>query len=280
MQIINGKNLRDEILVDIKKQVLDLHFIPVFCDVLVGSDPSSVQYVNLKKKNALSLGIKFHDAIYDQSITTEELLKEIQKLNLLDNMCGIIIQLPLPAHIDTRQVLDAIDPVLDVDALGGKVSENFYTGNEELVPPTALSVMALVDSLKINLSDRNIVVLGEGKLVGKPVAQLFKNRNLKFTVLNSASINKEEIIKNADIIVSGIGKGKYLTGDMVKDGVIIVDAGTSEEEGSIVGDVDFESVSGKASHITPVPGGVGPVTVAMLFMNVLKVAKKLQNESR
>ena len=278
MQIINGKNLRDEILVDIKKQVLDLHFIPVFCDVLVGSDPSSVQYVNLKKKNALSLGIKFHDAIYDQSITTEELLKEIQKLNLLDNMCGIIIQLPLPAHIDTRQVLDAIDPVLDVDALGGKVSENFYTGNEELVPPTALSVMALVDSLKINLSDRNIVVLGEGKLVGKPVAQLFKNRNLKFTVLNSASINKEEIIKNADIIVSGIGKGKYLTGDMVKDGVIIVDAGTSEEEGSIVGDVDFESMRSKASYITPVPGGVGPVTVAMLFMNVLKVAKEMQNE--
>ena len=278
MQIINGKNLRDEILEDIKKQVLDLHFIPVFCDVLVGSDPSSVQYVNLKKKNAISLGIKFHDAIYDESITTEELLKEIQKINKVDNMCGIIVQLPLPSHIDARKVLDAIDPVLDVDALGEQVSLDFYSSNEDLVPPTALSVLALLDSLKINLSDKNIVVLGEGKLVGKPVAQLLKNRNLKFTVLNSASINKEEIIKNADIIVSGIGKGKYLTGDMVKDGVIIVDAGTSEEEGSIVGDVDFESMRSKASYITPVPGGVGPVTVAMLFMNVLKVAKEMQNE--
>lgn len=278
MQIIDGKKLRDKILEDVKKQIFDLHFIPVFCDVLVGVDPSSVQYVNLKKKMAINLGIKFHDAIYNESITTDELLKEIEHINKIDNMCGIIVQLPLPKHIDTRQILDAIDPALDVDALGSKVSENFYSGNESLVPPTALSVLSLLDSLKINLNDKNIVVLGEGKLVGRPVAQLLKNRKLNFQILNSQSENKEEIIKNADVIISGIGKGKYLTGDMVKDGVIIIDAGTSEEEGSIVGDVDFESARGLASHITPVPGGVGPMTVAMLFMNVLKVAQKMQNE--
>lgn len=278
MQIIDGKKLRDKILEDVKKQIFDLHFIPVFCDVLVGTDPSSVQYVNLKKKMAIDLGIKFHDAVYDESITTNELLKEIEHINKIDNMCGIIVQLPLPKHIDTRQILDAIDPALDVDALGGKVSDGFYAGNEDLVPPTALSVLSLLDSLKINLNDKNIVVLGEGKLVGKPVAQLLKNRKLYFQILNSQSENKAEIIKNADVIISGIGKGKYLNGDMVKEGVIIIDAGTSEEEGSIVGDVDFESASSKASYITPVPGGVGPMTVAMLFMNVLKVAKKMQNE--
>ncbi len=273
MQIIDGKKISLEILDEIKKEVEGLSFVPVFCDILIGNDKASIQYVNLKKKKALKLGINFHDAVFSEVITTEELLAEIEKINNIPNMCGVIVQLPLPPHIDTRRVLDAINPMLDVDALGSKVSENFYAGNESLVPPTALSILSLLDSLKINLNDKNIVVLGEGKLVGKPVAQLFKNRNLKFSVLNSISINKEEIIKKADIIISGIGKGKYLTGDMVKEGVIIIDAGTSEEEGSIVGDVDFESVRGLASHITPVPGGVGPMTVAMLFMNVLKVAK-------
>lgn len=278
MEIIDGKQISLAYLEKIKKEITQLNFAPVFCDILVGNDKASIQYVNLKKKKALELGILFHDAFFPESIGTDELLLEIEKINNIPNMCGVIVQLPLPTHIDTRKILDAISPKLDVDALGETVSQNFYAGNEDMVPPTALSVLALLDSLQINLNDKNIVILGEGKLVGKPVAQLLKNRNLNFKILNSHTENNEEIIKSADIIISGIGKGKYLIGDMVKDGVIIIDAGTSEEGGSIVGDIDFESVQYKASHITPVPGGVGPMTVAMLFSNVLKVAKKMQNE--
>ncbi len=278
MTILDGKKISLEILDEIKKEVEQLSFVPVFCDILVGNDKASIQYVNLKKKKATELGINFYDAVFIETITTEELLVEIQKINNLPNMCGVIVQLPLPIHIDTREILNAISPELDVDALGKKVGENFYEGSEEMVPPTALACVALINSLNLDLQNKNIVVLGEGKLVGKPVAQMLKNRNLNFKILNSETENNEEIIKSADIIISGIGKGKYLTGDMIKEGVIIIDAGTSEEGGSIVGDVDFESASGLASHITPVPGGVGPMTVAMLFSNVLKVAKKMQNE--
>ncbi len=278
MTILDGKKISLEILDEIKKEVEQLSFVPVFCDILVGNDKASIQYVNLKKKKATELGINFYDAVFIETITTEELLVEIQKINNLPNMCGVIVQLPLPIHIDTREILNAISPELDVDALGKKVGENFYEGSEEMVPPTALACVALINSLNLDLQNKNIVVLGEGKLVGKPVAQMLKNRNLNFKILNSETKNNEEIIKSADIIISGIGKGKYLTGDMIKEGVIIIDAGTSEEGGSIVGDVDFESASGLALHITPVPGGVGPMTVAMLFSNVLKVAKKMQNE--
>lgn len=280
MKIIDGKKISLEILDGIKEEVANLNFVPVFCDILVGEDKASIQYVNLKKKKAIDLGIDFHDAHFSADITTAELLEEINKINKIKNMCGVIMQLPLPPHIDTKKVLDAIEPTLDVDALGEKVSTSFYSGQEEMTPPTALAIIYLLESLELSLKDKKIVILGEGKLVGRPVAQLLKNRSLDFTTLNNESPNKAEVLKNADIIISGIGKGKFITGEMVKTGVIMIDAGTSEEGGSIVGDADFESLQEKVSYITPVPGGVGPVTVSMLFTNVLKAAKKMPNESR
>jgi len=276
MQIIDGRKLRDEILEKIKSEVANLSFQPVFCDVLVGDDPSSAQYVRMKAKTAESIGIKFHSANFPSNITTTKLVEEIQKLNTIPYMCGIIVQLPLPSHIDTKTILDAIDSKLDVDCLGEVCSQAFYAGSEKFVPPTALACMTILDSSGLDLSKKNIVVLGNGKLVGRPVSQLLKNRNYDFITLSSASLNKLEIIKNADVIISGIGQGKYITEDMVKDGVVVIDAGTSEEGGSIVGDVDLESVKEKASYLTPVPGGVGPVTVVMLFRNLLNVAKKLK----
>ncbi len=275
MQIINGRKLSEDILSELKEQVSALDFVPIFCDILVGEDMSSIQYVNLKKKKALDIGIAFHDASFPPNITTNELLLEIEKINNIPNMCGIIMQLPLPGHIDTKAVLGAINPNLDVDCLGDARSQAFYGGSEELVPPTALACMALLESLNIDLSSKKIAVLGNGKLVGRPVSQLLKNRNYSFTTLDRDSLNKLEVIKSAEVIISGIGQGKYVTGSMVAEGVIVIDAGTSEEGGSIVGDVDFESVKEKASYLTPVPGGVGPVTVAMLFRNVLKVAQKM-----
>ncbi|MCE9549275.1 bifunctional 5,10-methylenetetrahydrofolate dehydrogenase/5,10-methenyltetrahydrofolate cyclohydrolase [Candidatus Nomurabacteria bacterium] len=276
MQIIDGRQLSKESLAHTKQEVGLLNFQPVFCDILVGDDPSSAQYVRMKAKTAESIGIKFHNASFPVSITTADLIKEIQILNKIPNMCGIIIQLPLPSSIDKRAALDAIDSGLDVDCLGSVASEKFYNGSIEIGFPTALACMAILDSLNLDLNKKNIVVLGQGDLVGKPVSALLQFRGLSPVVINSKTENKEELIKKADIIISGIGKGKYITGTMIKEGVVIIDAGTSESDGGIVGDVDLESVKDVASFVSPVPGGVGPMTVAMLLKNVLTVAKNLK----
>ncbi len=282
MQIIDGKKIRDEILAEVKNEVARLSFRPVFCDVLVGNDPGSVQYVQMKSRKAESVGIKFYNASFPNSITTEELVKEIEKINKIPNMCGIIVQLPLPESIDKKKILDTINPELDVDCLGAKRSSEFYTGKTDFGFPTALACARLLDSVGVNLGNKDIVILGKGELVGRPVSALLNFRGLSHTVIDSKSDNKEEIIKKADVIISGMGNGKYITGDMIKNGAILIDAGTSESlersstgeiGGSIVGDVDFDSVKDVAGFLSPVPGGVGPVTVAMLFNNVLNVAK-------
>jgi methylenetetrahydrofolate dehydrogenase (NADP+)/methenyltetrahydrofolate cyclohydrolase len=274
MQIIDGKKIRDEILSKIQEEVASLPFKPVFCDVLVGDDKASMQYVQMKKRNAEAIGIDFHGANFPATITTEDLIKEIEILNKVKNMCGIIVQLPLPKGLDQKKILDAIDPRLDVDCLGEKASKEFYNGKIDFGFPAALACLRLLDSVNLDLNNKKIVVLGNGELVGKPVGALLNFRGLKPIIITSGTENKEEIIKEADVIISGIGKGKYITQDILKEGVILIDAGTSESNGGIVGDVDFESVKDMVGLISPVPGGVGPVTIAMLFNNVLNVAKK------
>lgn len=290
MILIDGKKIRENILAEIKKEVAKLSFQPVFCDVLVGEDPASAQYVRMKARTAESVGIHFHSASFPLTITTEELVKEIEILNKMENMCGIIVQLPLPQELDKKIILDAIDPRLDVDCLGEVASLEFYQGNKERIEkgfPTALACMSILDSLGLDLKDKSrwniedarskgpakIIVLGQGMLVGKPVSALLNFRNISFAPIDARTPNKEQLIKEADVIISGIGKGKHITGDMIKKGVVLIDAGTSESGGGIVGDVDLESVKGIASVVSPVPGGVGPVTVAMLLKNVLTVAK-------
>jgi len=286
MQIIDGRKLRGEILAKIKKEVATLPFAPVFCDVLVGEDPASLQYVKMKRRTAEMIGIHFHQATFPASISTEDLIKEIKILNKVENMCGIIVQLPLPKSIDKKAILDSIDPRLDVDCLGALASEKFYNNynsQTDLGYPTALACLALLDSLNLNFKGKIIVVMGRGELVGKPTAALLNYRGLTNLVISSQTENKEYLLQQADVVISGMGKGKYITGNMIKYGAVLIDAGTSEEvnsnmlgdQANIVGDVDFESVKNIAGYISPVPGGVGPVTVAMLLNNVLKVAKSL-----
>jgi len=275
MTIIDGKKLSKEILDKIRKEVALLNFQPVFCDVLVGNDPASLQYVKMKKQNAEAIGFCFHSANFPASIKTENLIKEIKILNKIPNMCGIIVQLPLPETLDRRRILDAIDPHLDVDCLGTVASDEFYKGKINFGFPTALACMALLDSLNLELKSKKIVILGQGDLVGKPVAALLQFRGLNPDIVKSKTEDKEKIIKETDVIISGIGKGKFITGNMIKKGAVLIDAGTSESNGGIVGDIDLESVRDIASFVSPVPGGVGPVTVAMLLNNVFNVAKKL-----
>ncbi len=279
MHIIDGKKIRDSILEKIKTEVATLPFQPIFTDVLVGDDPVSAQYMRMKARTAEKVGIHFYNANFPASITTENLIKEVKILNQIPKMCGIIIQLPLPEHIDKQMALDSIDPKLDVDCLGAIASEKFYNNYEEendLGFPTALACLALLDSLNLDFQNKKIVVLGQGILVGKPVVALLKFRNLLPEIIRSKTENKEKLIKGADVIISGMGKGKYITGDMIKSGAVLIDAGSSELDGDIVGDIDLDSVKDVAGYVSPVPGGVGPVTVAMLLQNVLKVAKNLK----
>ncbi len=274
-QIIDGRKMKEEILIELKKEVEALPFSPVFCDILVGDVAVSALYVRIKGRAAESIGVKFRTVNFPETVTTEELIEEIENLNRVPHMCGIIVQLPLPAHIDTQVVLDSISPTLDVDCLGSTNSESFYNNTGTVGLPTALACVKILDSLILDLKEKKIVVIGRGKLVGLPVAHILNSRGYNITVVHSQTENSESIIFDADIIISATGRGKFITASMVKEGVVIIDAGTSEENGSVVGDIDAESVSTKASYLTPSPGGVGPVTVAILLSNVINKAKSL-----
>jgi methylenetetrahydrofolate dehydrogenase (NADP+) / methenyltetrahydrofolate cyclohydrolase len=273
--IIDGKKIRDGILENIKKDVALLPYVPIFCDVMVGNDPVSAQYVKMKAKTAESVGIKFKSAEFPESITTQELIEQIENLNHVPFMCGIIVQLPLPKHINREEVLNAIKPELDVDCLGKKASEMFYENSNPIGFPTALACMKVIDSIDVDLKGKNIVVLGRGMLVGRPVTHLLSSRGHNVTTIHTQTENPDELIKNADVIISAIGKGKFIKGEMIKEGAIVIDAGTSEEDGGVVSDIDLESVRHIASYVTPAPGGIGPVTVGILLSNVLEVAKKI-----
>lgn len=275
--ILDGRKISSEILEGVKSEVSKLPFQPVFCDVLVGEDPASAQYVKMKGRAAEKVGMKFRGANFLSSITTQDLINEIKKINREQNMCGLIAQLPLPSSIDKQAVLDAIDPKIDVDCTGKINTDLFYNGKAYVEFPTAAAVIHLLESSGQNFRDKNIAVVGFGQLVGRPVSFLLEQKGCKVNIVRSKTENPDELIKNADVVVSAVGKPKLITGDKIKPGSIIIDAGTSESEGGIAGDVDFESIKNVAGFVSPVPGGVGPVTVAMLLFNVLKVAKLKSN---
>jgi methylenetetrahydrofolate dehydrogenase (NADP+) / methenyltetrahydrofolate cyclohydrolase len=276
--IINGRKIRDEILKNVKDEVAVLPFMPVFCDVLIGDDPVSAQYIEMKAKTAESIGIHYHHADFPREITTEELVHHIKKLNTIDHMCGLIVQMPLPEHLNQQAVLNAIDSRIDVDCLGMVASEIFYKGDATIGFPTALACMAVLDSVVSDLHGKNIVVIGQGMLVGKPVTYLLQKRGLSVYTIEHSIEGKEAVIADADVIISATGAGKILTGDMIKAGAIVIDAGTSESNGGVVGDIDRVSVEPRALYLSPTPGGVGPVTVAMLLRNVALVAQKKSHE--
>lgn len=314
--ILDGKSIAQKILNNVKIQVAQLPFQPVFCDVLVGEDPASAQYVRMKAKAAEAAGLKFRQANFPGNISTVNLISEIKKIDQEPNLCGLIIQLPLPAGLDRQAVLDAIDPKIDVDATGQVNTDLFYAGKAYLEFPTAAAIMAILDSATASPSgvipsgqglseaknlltsdfdqvlngpsthslrsfgrddkvykNLKFLVIGQGQLVGRPVSFLLKQRGYEVSIADEFTGNTAELLKSADVIITATGRHKLITGEKIKSGVIIIDAGTSESKGGIVGDVDFESVKNVASAVSPVPGGVGPVTVAMLLQNVLKVAK-------
>ena len=275
--ILDGRKLRDAILEEVSREVSTLSFVPLFTDIVVGSDAASIQYAGMKKKTAVAAGFGYEDAFFPDSATDDEIIREIARLEALPHMAGIIVQLPLPKHLSQEKILNAISPRFDVDVLGQIANELFYENKSSLILPTAHAVMKLLEEAKVDYAHHSFVVIGRGALVGKPVIHLLEQKGCKLNIITrqTSSEEKEALLKNADVIISATGTAKLVTGDMIKEGAIVIDAGTSEAGGAIVGDVDFETVAPKASFITPCPGGVGPVTVACLFENVLAAAKML-----
>lgn len=272
---IDGRKIAAETLGACALRVQKLGFAPVFIDVLVGTDPVQLSYVNIKGKMAKRIGIDFRLEQLPEHITTEALIESITALAATPNVCGLIVQLPLPSNIDTVAVLRAIPRSIDVDCISPDQSRGFYQGDQTLVPPTASAILTLLDSLQQDLHEKKIVVVGQGPLVGKPVTFLLHRRGYDVFGADRSTPDLQKLLQTADVIIAGTGRAGLITGESIKPGAIVIDAGTAETDGGIVGDVDTASVEPVASFVSPVPGGVGPVTVSELLANVVTVAESV-----
>lgn len=242
--------------------------------VIVGDDPASRIYVNNKKKACELCGIRSLEYALPASTTQEELLALVGELNADSSVNGILVQMPLPAHLDSGAVIAAIDEKKDVDAFHASNVGRIMIGDYAFLPCTPAGVIELIRSAGVEICGKNCVVIGRSNIVGKPMAMLLLHNNGTVTICHSKTRNLKEICRGADILVAAIGRAKFVTADMVKEGAVVIDVGMNRDEnGKLCGDVDFAEVSKKASFITPVPGGVGPMTIAMLMENTLKAAK-------
>lgn len=280
--IIDGKKVADEILVQVAADVASLASgakKPVLAVIMVGANPASVVYVSHKKKSCEKVGMTFQQLDFPETITTQELMDAIQRLNDDENVHGILVQMPLPAHVYTPDVMKAISPYKDVDGftaynIGKMVLSPEF---EELVPCTPRGVIKLLEYYHVEISGAEVCVVGSSNIVGKPLAMMLSNRKATVTICNSKTKDLADHVRRADIVCVAIGKPHFVTADMVKDGAVVIDVGINRlPNGKLAGDVDFEHVSAKARLITPVPGGVGPMTVACLMENVLRAYKRLE----
>lgn len=273
-QIIDGKLISSKVKEEIKAQVKEIEnnfgVTPGLAVVIVGNDPASQVYVRNKAKDCEETGIYSEVHALPENTTEQELLSLIDKLNKSDKIHGIIVQLPLPRHLDSDIIINNIDVLKDVDAFHPYNVGRIMIGDYNYLPCTPAGVMELLDRYNIEISGKKCVVLGRSNIVGKPQAMMLLHRNGTVTVCHSKTKNLEEICLSADILVVAIGKAKYVKENMVKENAVVIDVGMDRDEnGKLCGDVDFESVSKKASYITPVPGGVGPMTRVMLLKNTL-----------
>lgn len=279
MQIIDGKLVASTIRAEIAKEVACLHgkgleYEIGLAVIFVGNNPASEVYVRNKIKACEEVGIKSFLCRLPENSTFEQVAATIDELNRNPEVSGMILQLPIPKHLDENKLIDLISPEKDVDGCTAAQKGRLWTGRDSLIACTPYGVMKLLDYYDIPLEGKNAVVIGRSNLVGKPMAQLLMDRNCTVTVCHSRTQNLAKITQTADIIVVAIGKAKFLKADMVREGAVVVDVGMDRDEnGKLCGDVDFAEVAEKCSYITPVPGGVGPMTVTMLIANTLKAYK-------
>lgn len=245
--------------------------------ILVGQDPASQIYVANKKKACEQLGIISKEYLLPENTTQEELLALVQQLNRDKTVNGILCQLPLPRGLDEKIVIEAIDPNKDVDAFHPINVGRIMIGDYDFLPCTPAGVMEMLAYYNIDVCGKECVVIGRSNIVGKPMGMLLLHKNGTVTIAHSRTQNLAEVTRRADILVAAVGKANFVTADMVKDGAVVIDVGMNRSEGKLCGDVDFDAVSQKASYITPVPGGVGPMTIATLMQNTLTAAKRQNN---
>lgn len=273
--LIDGKTIAQTIYADITVRVAALPFRPVFCDVLIGDDPASIQYVHMKAKRAEQLGFQFLQASFPDSVAEADVVARIHDLCRMPEMSGLIVQLPTPEGFSKDALVNAISPEVDVDCLTMQNVALFYESRLPFVPPTPAAILAMLDTVSVGHSMQGVrcVVVGQGELVGKPIAYLLAARGAEVDVITRETVHPEHIAAQADVLITGVGRPGLVTAEWVKEGAIVIDAGTAESGGSVVGDVHAASVQEKAAFLSPTPGGVGPITVAKLFWNVLQVAE-------
>lgn len=282
-KIISGKEVSAAVREQIRKECDELKakgIAPGLAVIIVGDDPASRVYVNNKKKACADVGFVSEEYALGADTTQEELLGLIRELNNKKEINGILCQLPLPAHLDEKAVINAISPLKDVDAFHPSNVGGIMIGDYNFLPCTPAGVMEMLHSENIDITGKNCVVIGRSNIVGKPMAMLMLHENATVTICHSRTQDLKGICSKADVLVAAVGRPKFVTADMVKEGAVVLDVGINRDgNGKLCGDVDFESVEPKASYITPVPGGVGPMTIAMLMKNTLKAAK-IQNDIR
>ena len=280
--IIDGKNLAKKIRSNLKIECDELKkkgIVPKLAVIMVGNDPASKVYVRNKSRACDEIGIQYQEHLLSDNITQEELLKLINELNKDEDVNGILLQSPIPKNLDINEAFKTITYLKDVDGFTPSSVGKLCIGEDTFVSCTPLGVIKMFEEYNIDLDGKDVVILGRSNIVGRPLIQCCLQKNATVTVCHSKTNNIKEHIKRADIIISAIGKPKFVTEDMVKDNVVVIDVGINRDEnGKLVGDVDFENVEKKASYITPVPGGVGPMTIAMLMHNVIKATKEQYKE--
>ncbi len=268
--LIDGKAISASVREEMKAEVAAMETKPGLAVIIVGNDPASKTYVKNKKKGCEQVG--FYSEVHElpESTTQQELIDLVNKLNGDEKIHGILVQLPLPRHLDDKAVIAAIDPRKDVDAFAEVNVGKIMIGNHSFLPCTPAGIMVLLERSGIDISGKECVVVGRSNIVGKPMAMLLLGANGTVTVCHSKTRDLAEVTRRADILVVAIGKADFITGDMVKEGAVVIDVGMNRNaEGKLTGDVDFKSVEPKASYITPVPGGVGPMTITMLLRNTI-----------
>lgn len=279
MTIIDGKALAQEIRNELKLEVQELKekgINPKLAVIMVGEDKASAVYVRNKSKACNELGIEFEEFIKGNETTQKELIDLIDELNKREDIHGILLQSPIPKKLDIREAFNRIDSSKDVDGFNPINVGKLAIGEDCFISCTPYGVIKMLEAYNIEIEGKRAVVIGRSNIVGKPVAQCLLNKNATVTICHSKTRNIAEVVREADIVIAALGKPKFVTEDMIKDGAVVIDVGINRNsEGKLEGDVDFENVSKKASYITPVPGGVGPMTIAMLMNNVVKAAKNI-----
>ena len=276
--VINGRELADQMQAEIQKDVEKMTqqgIQPGLVVLLVGENPASQTYVRNKERAAAKIGILSKVEKLPETISEEELLAEIDKYNQDSRFHGILVQLPLPKHIDEEKILLAIDPKKDVDGFHPMNLGRLFVGKPEMIPCTLYGIMKMFEAYDIDLTGKRAVVIGRSNIVGKPMAQLLLMKNATVTIAHSKTEHLAEVAKEADILVVAIGRGHFVTKEFVKPGAVVIDVGMNRnQEGKLIGDVAFDEVSEIASYITPVPKGVGPMTITMLMYQTVEAAKK------